>query len=157
MNTKGYSLTEILVGIGLLAIVGSIATIGGQAYLNTAKENSLERAFNKIESAFSACMSFNSFKGSECDTFEKIGYKPSSKHEKVDRADQHYKNICFALKTIGQNKTRGCIQFENGTIKRKCLLASSGFKPMCDRGQKGVCCLRCSGRPCDVGTGGTGL
>ena len=157
MNKKGYSLTEILVGIGLLAIVGSIATIGGQAYLNTAKENALKQAFNKIESSFSACMSFNGFKGEKCNTYEKIGYKPSPKHQEVNRSEPPYKNICFALKTIGQNKTRGCIQFENGTIKRKCLFASSGFKPMCDRGSQGVCCLRCSGRPCDVGTGGTGL
>ena len=157
MNKKGYSLTEILVGIGLLAIVGSIATIGGQAYLNTARENALKQAFNKIESAFSACMSFNGFKGSECNTFEKIGYKPSSKHDAKIRMDSNNKNICFSLKTIGKGNTRGCLQFESGTIKRKCLFASSGFKPMCDRGSQGVCCLRCSGRPCDVGTGGTGL
>ena len=155
MNTKGYSLTEILVGIGLLAIVGSIATIGGQAYLDTARENALKQAFNKIESAFSACMSFNGFKGEECNTFEKIGYKPSPKHKGMPRPGPLNKNICFSVKTIGKGKTRGCIQFENGTIKRKCLLEKPGFKPRCDQNHPGICCPRCSGQPCDVGTGGS--
>ena len=150
--SRGFSLTELLVTIGILAIVGSVATVLVTSYTKTARERTLSRALSKVVSSFNTCMAFNGFKGSECHTFEQIKYELSSKHRPRLFSDQDKENICFELVTIGRGKTRGCVQFENGSLKRKCLLEKPGFRPRCDKTNKGICCANCYG-DCEEGKG----
>ena len=152
----GFSLTELLVTIGILAIVGSVATIGATSYIKTARQNTLSQALGKIGSAFETCMTFNGFKGAECNTLEQIKYEKSPKHKLKYSSDQDEENICFELRTKG---VRGCIQFQNGSILRKCLSLqgniglkdnSYNFRASCDHRHPGICCKNCRGR-CEEG------
>ena len=128
VNQKGFSLTEILVTIGLLAIISSIATVGYTSYVNTGEKQAIRTALNKMDSAFNACMSFNKFDGSKCDTPKKIGFEKSPKHEaKIIHKEQNG-NICFTVKKgglgsdiAGKTGLRACIQYQNGQMIRKCF------------------------------------
>ena len=157
--SRGFSLTELLVTIGILAIVGSVATIGATGYIKTERQNALKKSLSKVESAFETCMAFNGFKGSECNTIEKIAYKKGTNHRTKHRSDGNDENICFELKGKG---IRGCIQFQKGLVLRKCLSLpgdiglkdknTNRFRASCDNSNRGVCCANCNGE-CEEGTG----
>ena len=163
MNTKGFSLTELLVTVGILAIVSGVATMGVASYIKTARQNALKKSLSKVESAFKTCMAFNGFKGSECNTIEKIAYKKGTNHKTKHLSDENDENICFELKGKG---IRGCIQFQNGSILRKCLSlpgnislkdnSKTNFRASCDKSNKGNCCQNCRGL-CEVGEGNKGV
>ena len=148
--SRGFSLTELLVTIGILAIVGSVATVVVTSYTKTARQNALKKSLSKVESAFKTCMAFNGFNGSECNTIEKIAYKKGTNHRTKHLSDENDENICFELKGKG---IRGCIQFQNGSILRKCLSlpgnislkGDTNFRASCDKSNKGTCCQNCCG------------
>ena len=160
-NQKGFSLTEILVTLALLSIVTGIATISYNSYLNTAHKRAVRIALNKIENSFGSCMSFNQNKGSECDTFKKIGYKPSLDQRSNTTADTNKENICFVVRKkdgVVYNKEglRACIQFKNGSIVRKCFegkdseprAAACGIATSQNNPLPGFCCHTCTN--CEV-------
>ena len=167
MNTKGFSLTELLVTVGILAVVGSVATMGVASYIKTARQNALKKSLIKVESAFKTCMTFNGFKGEECNTIEKIAYKKGTNHRTKHRSKEdengNTTDICFEL--IGRG-IRGCVQFQNGSILRKCFSlpnnislkdnSKTNFRASCDKTNKGTCCQNCRGL-CEVGEGNKGV
>ncbi len=56
---RGFSLTEILVSIGLLAIVGSIAVIGYGSYREQTYSSSLKRRIRLVQSSVMQCFALN--------------------------------------------------------------------------------------------------
>ena len=172
MNKKGYSLTEILVVLALLAIVASIATIGYGSYVNTAEKRATKTALNKLNNAFTACMAFSKNKVSECNTLDKVGYKPSKKMIAIMTPQVgNANNICIVvgkprpddpnLPIKGKEDLRGCIQYESGQMIRKCFeketTPSNQGRAGCP---DGICCKKCLKNPpqapkppCEFGTG----
>ena len=142
------------------------------SYLNTAHKRAVRIALNKIESAFSSCMSFNKNKLSACDTFEKIGYKKSDNQRANFSANTNTENICFMVRKkegpfYQQEGLRACVQFQNGSIFRRCFeskrsdhnrFAKCGRDTSNQQGgtdRSGICCPDCSHTTnCEVGTGG---
>ena len=157
VNQKGFSLTEILVTIGLLAIISSIATVGYTSYVNTGEKQAIRTALNKMDSAFNACMSFNKFDGSKCDTPKKIGFEKSPKHKTTISKGQN--DICLTVKKgglgsdiAGKAGLRACIQYQNGQMIRKCFENKTNPKTRAYCNTTGVCCSVCNGA-CEVGMG----
>ena len=70
----GFSLTEILVTVGLLAILSGIATVSYNSYINTARTQAVRRTLNAMESAFLSCMSFNKNQVEKCNDLTKIRF-----------------------------------------------------------------------------------
>lgn len=158
MNKKrGFSLTEILVAIGLLAIVSSIATIGYNSYIKTSKVSAIKQALKKLEGAFNTCMSFNGFDVTKCDTEAKLDYTKSPKHKIFSNTQSN--KICFALRQhpvteVRKNGLRGCFQYTtDGSIVRRCFdKPENGSAGIASCIATGVCCTACT-HVCEVGKG----
>ena len=159
--------------MGLLAILTSIATVSYNSYINTAEKRAVRTALNKLSNSFTACMSFSKQKVSECNTLEKVGYKPSKKQlVKMIPQTGNANNICLLVgkpkpgaanePIRGKEDLRACIQYENGQMIRKCFEKETTSSPKdgyagCNTG---ICCKGCpkvpptgSKPPCEFGTG----
>ena len=172
MNKKGFSLTEVLVTLALLAIVSSIATMGYGSYVNTAEKRAVRTALNKLNNSFIACMSFSKNKVSECNTLDKVGYKPNKEQVAImEQQNGNANNICLLIgkpkpndpdaPIRGKEDLRACIQYENGQMIRKCFEKETPPRKEGYAGcNDGICCKKClkvppagSKPPCEFGTG----
>ncbi len=137
MNKKGFSLTEILVSIGLLAIVGSIAVIGYGSYREQTYSSSLKRRIRLVQSAVMQCFALNNRQSKpydHCDTLAELGLdnlptKTIHGHLKTasmttEQANKNKSNsatsFCYqAFKVTSDNtekqKSKHCIQFSKDT------------------------------------------
>ena len=70
-NKKGFSLIEVLVAVGIIAIISAIAVPQFTANRNEAAKVAGDTSVSNILKAFSACRVLKPF--SECDTLAKIG------------------------------------------------------------------------------------
>ena len=139
--------------MGLLGILSAIATVSYNSYLNRAEKQAIRTALNKLDSSFNACMSYSNFDGSKCDTLKKVGYIKSNKHRvtiKPDPPKANQKDLCLLVRKAGNAQKyvdykeglRGCIQYKNGQMIRKCFEKTSAEgKAGCSK--DGVCCAGC--------------
>ena len=171
LATRGFSLTEVLVTVGLLAILSSIATVSYNSYITAGKAHTVKTTLDELESAFRSCMSVNKFDATKCNEFGKIGFiLPNSSQctpatacaeTKVVKAQlkksTDNSKICLVVRRpgspfpyAGKEGTRGCVQYDNGILIRKCL-EKTGIKAECSAG---VCCSTCADTlDCEYGKG----
>ena len=153
MNTKGFSLTEVLVTISLLAIMSGIAVMGYGTYRESADDRALRTTLNSMASAFMTCMSFNNFDSSKCNDKNKVkkegGYIESPKH--TFRVKKGAERICLDTRKAGSSLIKACVQYNtNGSIVKKCFKKESGKETICD--SAGVCCDLCTTGDCEIDT-----
>ena len=168
----GFSLTEVLVTVGLLAILSGIATVSYNSYTNTARAQAIRRTLSALENGFLSCMSFNKNQVDKCDSFAELefrlpktiyraandmDYKSNQLHAKVTRSTT---KVCFTVRrwrwNNGQGKegTRGCAQFDNGRLIRRCFETTIGGTKMEASCGDGNCCPKCANTYiCEVGKG----
>ncbi len=127
-NQKGFSLVEMLLTVGLLTIVSTIAVVGYRAYVDDAERKSVGNAINKIQNAFQMCMTFSNNDLSKCNSFEKIKYtKPAGSGVSgkltagvQDGRDKTDGKICFVALIKDKDTQKGkkiCFGYDNGTTK----------------------------------------
>ena len=110
-NQKGFSLMEMLITVGLLTIVSTIAVVGYRAYVDDAERKSVGNAINKIQNAFQMCMTFSNNDLSKCNSFEKIKYTKPAGSGVSGKLTADYKvgtdKMCFVALIKGKFKEKG--------------------------------------------------
>ncbi len=124
---KGFSLTEILVVVGLLAIMSGIAVIGYGAYTEQALKSAIMKRIKLVESAVQSCFAIHAGQSdpfSQCNTLEKLGLSipADSKIGGILQLKTSTTNNSFCYHTFKngvsqseKNRSRHCIQFNKNT------------------------------------------
>lgn len=138
-SKKGFSLTEILVVMGILGILSGIAIVSYSGYKDRSYKDAVQTVLGDIERAFDTCKSFyysdsdSSTWWDSCDTLSEIGYNlPSTSVEvtingtgAIDpNATLSNATLCFqAKKKVSAGQTLGdgltaCVSFDKKSGNR---------------------------------------
>ena len=107
-NKKGFSLLEVLVAVGIIAIISAIAVPQYTANRKEAAKVAGTTSINNIEKAYKHCVALKSH--DDCDSLSKL--KVSCEDCKDEDAASKF---CVQIeKTVGGGVFRACIDFDNG-------------------------------------------
>ena len=160
-NHKGFSLTEVLVTVGMLSIISAIGTVSYNQYMTQGTKVAIKQDIQKQQEAFETCLSMNSYNYSKCDSHEKIGFVPGGELTSSIQMNTEKTKACLgSQKKVGPGQTRqtgerACAQYDEGKLVKKCFEHKEGAdttkhtKTGCAGGWN--CCSGCTGTPKPTG------
>ena len=72
---KGFSLTEVLVTVGVMAIITAIASVSYNSYIGMGTKSAVKQDIQKLQNSFELCLSMNSYDLTKCNDTDKVGFK----------------------------------------------------------------------------------
>ena len=130
ISRKGFSLIEMLIVVGLLAILSGIAIVGYGAYKEQALSSALMKRIKLVESAVQSCYTLHNSQSDPflyCDTMEKLGITIPANSKiggfgQRDRTKVMFgvkkaspSSFCYQTAKAGSRSSRHCIQFNYRT------------------------------------------
>ena len=136
-NNRGFSLVEVMVSLGIMAVIGAIAVPQFTKYRRTAAYTAKGQSLKNIARAANVCIAANGYKG--CDTMSKIGMSELTGGESSDQKDA----LCTDTEeTIAGEVFKACISISASgststtTNKRFCFKDVVTQTPACGAGYK---------------------
>ena len=113
-NNKGFSLLEVMVVVGIIGILTSVAVPAYNNYRDTAGRATLSASLANVEKAYLACMAVGS---GTCDTLSSIGLSSCPGCTLQDNSGFGTSvgdpDFClFKEQKIGSNIYKGCVSIE---------------------------------------------
>lgn len=124
-NSTGFSLLEIIIALGIIALVSSIATIAYRKYLIRAHRLDAKMALLKVSTAMERYYTqHNSYQDA---TFTNLGISKSSKHKfyELQLITQKHSFIIKATPIGSQKTDRLCNKFVLNQIGGKSITGTS--------------------------------
>ena len=111
-NNKGFSLMEVLVAVGIIAIVSAIAVPEFQDYRRQAGRTAGDTSIGNIGRAYQSCMVLKKFE--ECNNLSAIGINCEDCTSNNDTAN---KKFCAQIQKETAGKTfRVCVDFDGSDL-----------------------------------------
>ena len=127
-TNRGFSLIEVLVTMGLVAVLAAVAIPAYDNYRKTANESVLK---SDVSNGYKAYHAYNSVNGNFCAGLETAGLnslKNSETYKKPDKSfvgfDDKVSAECGSVTATALKESKGSIT----TNKGACLLGNSSFK-----------------------------
>ena len=108
-STKGFSLLEVLIAVGIIAIISAIAVPQYTANKKEAAKVAGDTSINNIEKAYKHCIALGSH--GDCDTLSEIKVSCQECSESVDSGGTKF---CAHIEKTSGGAFRACIEFESG-------------------------------------------
>ena len=113
-NNKGFSLLEVMVVVGIIGILTSVAVPAYNNYRDTAGRSTLNASLANVEKAYLACMAVGS---GTCDTLPAIGLSDCQGCTLADASgfgsDTSDPDFCLHKEQqIGSNLYKACVSIE---------------------------------------------
>ena len=131
-NNKGFSLIEIMVALGLIVIIGGIATTQYANYTVKALDGSINATMNAITKAVGVCMAVDndtSTTGEGCLSDDVNGSITANPGLKIIHVDTATTNVCYYIipddswdttdSEIKADAKYGVLKFAKSTAKRQ--------------------------------------
>ena len=133
-NQKGFSLTEVLVTVGVMAIITAIASVSYNTYMGMGTKSAVKQDIKKLQNSFELCLSMNSYDLTKCHdsskteakNIEKIGFKTGNN---IVHFQVVGNKACLEAKaTVADNQTgeRACAEYTDGKLTKKCFEKKEG-------------------------------
>ena len=159
-NQKGFSLTEVLVAVGVMGVLTAIASVSYNTYMGIGKKSAVKQDIQKLQNAFELCMSMNRYDITKCydsttpptpatraKSLEKVGFTAGTNIAKIEVVGNR---ACLGIQaTVANNGTgeRACAQYDNGRLTKKCF-EDKEADPKTLTGCSGATAECCGGTKC---------